>query len=149
MNEITAEAQETRDLAQEIERLEIMAGQYGLDVNDDRVARSLCVELAAQYASARRRGSSADIVQATIERVAGQVQGQAMLDEIQEKYQRSPTLSEIIKAGYDHPKPIEESVLPPPEGSIPHKLLDFYYKHLNKQITKEKKHGKRKRFPGG
>jgi len=132
MNEITAEAQETRDLAQEIERLEIMAGQYGLDINDDKTAQKLLTELVAQYTSARRRGSSADIVLSIVERVAGQVQGQAMLDEIQEKYHRSPTLSELIKAGYDKPKPIEESVLPPPKGSIPHKLLDFYYKHLNK-----------------
>jgi len=122
-----------RELDQEIERLETLAERYGLNVDDDAIAQALCIELAAQLDDANRTESTRDVVQATVERVAAKHQAQTHLDAIKAVHGREPTISENLHAGYRQVQPVEQPAQPPPEGSSPIRLLEYYYKHLAKK----------------
>jgi hypothetical protein len=122
-----------RELDQEIDRMVDLATKYGLNPDDDDTAQALCIELAAQLDDANRTESTRDVVQATVERVAAKHQAQTHLDAIKAVHGREPTIGENLRAGYAQAKPVEQPVQPPPEGSSPLKMLDYYYKHLAKK----------------
>ena len=120
-------------LVQMVERMAGVAAKFGLNISDDRVAQKLCDELATQLDDVNRTESKRDIVLAAVEAVAGQYQGQAMLDKIQRDFGREPTISELLKAGYARAQPTEEPVQPPGPDASATVLLDYYFKHIAKK----------------
>ncbi len=125
-------------LSAEVERLVQLAGQYGLNVNDDETAHELLKEFADRidYSNRMDRGNADEALEA-VQKVAGRRQGQAKLDEIRSKFKREPTISENLHAGYQQARPIEGPVQPPPKDASPIKLLEYYYKNLSTSAEKK------------
>lgn len=118
-------------LSAEVERLVQLAGQYGLNVNDDETAHELLKEFGERIDHSNRMDrQNADEALETVQKIAGKHQGQAKLDAIRDVYKREPTIGELLRAGYNQAKPVEGPVQPPPEDASPIKLLEYYYKHL-------------------
>ena len=115
----------------EIERLSVLALEFGLDVDDDQIAEELLGEWEKQIDSVHRRDSGNDPSRAAVEKVAGKHQAQIRLDAIRELYKREPNTSELLRAGYQQGKPIEQPAQPPGPDSSPLALLTYYYRHLS------------------